>query len=113
MGCANVHLESWGEFGMGWRQRNVWVRMTAPDAAVFIANIDVITVAESDPHVTFTGSKGIGKSESPVRQAPLPTRSITRPAGAFETSVSHSTNCCNFWAASAKMAADWPASGPV
>ena len=37
MGCANAHLESWGEFGMGWRQRNVWVRMTAPDAAVLIA----------------------------------------------------------------------------
>jgi hypothetical protein len=37
MGCSNAHLEDWGEFGMGWQQLNTWVRMTAPDAAVFIA----------------------------------------------------------------------------
>ena len=37
MGCANAHLEDWGEFGMGWQQLNTWVRMTAPDTAVFIA----------------------------------------------------------------------------
>jgi carboxypeptidase Q len=37
MGCANAHLEDWGEFGMGWVQLNTWVRMTAPDTAVFIA----------------------------------------------------------------------------
>ena len=37
MGCSNVHLEDWGEFGMGWEQLNTWVRMTAPDHAVFIA----------------------------------------------------------------------------
>jgi carboxypeptidase Q len=37
MGCTNAHLEDWGEFGMGWRQLNTWVRMSAPDAAVFIA----------------------------------------------------------------------------
>ncbi len=37
MGCANAHLEDWGEFGMGWQQTNAWVRMTAPDTAVFIA----------------------------------------------------------------------------
>lgn len=37
MGCSNAHLEDWGEFGMGWRQLNTWVRMTAPDTAVFIA----------------------------------------------------------------------------
>jgi carboxypeptidase Q len=37
MGCSNAHLESWGEFGMGWQQMNTWVRMTAPDTAVFIA----------------------------------------------------------------------------
>jgi carboxypeptidase Q len=37
MGCANAHLEDWGEFGMGWKQLNTWVRMTAPDTAVFIA----------------------------------------------------------------------------
>lgn len=37
MGCANAHLEDWGEFGMGWLQLNTWVRMTSPDHAVFIA----------------------------------------------------------------------------
>jgi carboxypeptidase Q len=37
MGCANAHLESWGDFGMGWRQNNTWVRMTAPDTAIFNA----------------------------------------------------------------------------
>ena len=31
MGCANAHLEDWGEFGMGWVQLNTWVRMTSPD----------------------------------------------------------------------------------
>src|SRR5450631_3625719 len=37
MGCSNAHLEDWGEFGMGWRQINAWLRMTSPDSAVFIA----------------------------------------------------------------------------
>jgi len=37
MGCANAHLEDWGEFGMGWQQLNTWMRMTSPDSAVFIA----------------------------------------------------------------------------
>lgn len=37
MGCVNAQVESWGEFGMGWRERNTWARMTQPDAAVFIA----------------------------------------------------------------------------
>jgi hypothetical protein len=37
LGCTNAHLEDWGEFGMGWRQLNTWVRMSAPDTAVFIA----------------------------------------------------------------------------
>ncbi len=37
MGCANAHLEDWGEFGMGWQQNNTWVRMSSPDAAVLIA----------------------------------------------------------------------------
>jgi hypothetical protein len=36
MGCANAHLEDWGEFGMGWLQLNTWSRMTSPDSAVFI-----------------------------------------------------------------------------
>ena len=37
LGCVNAHLDDWGEFGMGWQQLNTWVRMTAPDTAVFIA----------------------------------------------------------------------------
>jgi carboxypeptidase Q len=37
MGLSQVRAESWGEFGLGWEQRNVWVRMVAPDSAVFIA----------------------------------------------------------------------------
>src|SRR5579863_6228881 len=40
MGCANAHLEDWGEFGMGWQQLNTWVRMTSPDTAVFIAQAE-------------------------------------------------------------------------
>ena len=35
-GASNVRKESWGEFGMGWRQRNVWVRMVAPYASNFV-----------------------------------------------------------------------------
>src|SRR5580704_11113129 len=37
MGCKNAHLEDWGDFGMGWKQLNTWVRMTSPDTAVFVA----------------------------------------------------------------------------
>src|SRR5271157_5444702 len=37
MGCSNAHLEDWGEFGMGWEQLNIWIRMSSPDKAVFIA----------------------------------------------------------------------------
>jgi carboxypeptidase Q len=36
MGCANAHLESWGDFGMGWRQIATSVDMVAPDTAVLI-----------------------------------------------------------------------------
>jgi hypothetical protein len=36
-GASNVRTESWGEFGMGWRQRNVWVRLVEPYPANFIA----------------------------------------------------------------------------
>jgi carboxypeptidase Q len=37
IGLSNVHLEDWGEFGMGWEQRNTWVRMVSPDTMVFAA----------------------------------------------------------------------------
>jgi hypothetical protein len=36
MGCADAHLESWGEFGMGWRQISTSIDMVTPDTAVFI-----------------------------------------------------------------------------
>ena len=36
MGCSNAHLESWGEFGMGWRQISTSIDMVTPDTAVFI-----------------------------------------------------------------------------
>ena len=37
MGCSNAHLESWGDFGMGWRQIATSANMAKPDTAVFIA----------------------------------------------------------------------------
>jgi peptidase M28-like protein len=36
-GSTNVRKESWGEFGLSWRQRNVWVRLVEPYAANFVA----------------------------------------------------------------------------
>jgi carboxypeptidase Q len=49
MGCSNAHLEDWGEFGMGWQQLNTWVRMTAPDMAVFIAQAAPWSPATNGP----------------------------------------------------------------
>jgi carboxypeptidase Q len=63
MGCANAHLEDWGEFGMGWQQINTWVRMTAPDTAVFIAQATPWSPATNGPvtgdavHVTIQDEK--------------------------------------------------------
>ena len=36
MGLSNVRTDSWGEFGMGWQERNVWLRMVEPETAPFI-----------------------------------------------------------------------------
>lgn len=36
IGLENAHLEDWGEFGLGWRQRNAWARIVEPDTAVLI-----------------------------------------------------------------------------
>ena len=49
MGCTNAHLEDWGEFGMGWQQLNTWVRMTAPDTAIFIAQATPWSPSTSGP----------------------------------------------------------------
>ena len=37
MGCVNAHEESWGDFGMGWRQIGTSAWMTAPDTATLLA----------------------------------------------------------------------------
>jgi len=37
MGASNPHTESWGEFGMGWRQIGTSVLMTAPSTATILA----------------------------------------------------------------------------
>jgi hypothetical protein len=37
LGCSNVHTESWGDFGMGWRQLGTSADMASPDTAVLIA----------------------------------------------------------------------------
>ena len=37
MGASNVHAESWGDFGMGWRQIGTSLLMTAPAPATFLA----------------------------------------------------------------------------
>jgi carboxypeptidase Q len=49
MGCANPHLEDWGEFGMGWQQLNTWVRMTSPDTAIFNAQATPWSPATNGP----------------------------------------------------------------
>jgi hypothetical protein len=37
LGMSDVHLEDMGEFGLSWRQDNAWMRMSAPDSMVFVA----------------------------------------------------------------------------
>ena len=37
MGASNAHLESWGDFGMGWQQIGTSVLMTAPGTATVLA----------------------------------------------------------------------------
>ena len=37
MGATNVHTESWGDFGMGWRQIGTSLEMTSPSTATFLA----------------------------------------------------------------------------
>ncbi|HEX6771491.1 MAG TPA: peptidase M28, partial [Acidobacteriaceae bacterium] len=49
LGLSNAHLEDWGEFGMGWQQINTWVRMTAPDSAMLIAQATPWSPATNGP----------------------------------------------------------------
>jgi carboxypeptidase Q len=37
LGAVNVHREDIGEFGLSWRQDNAWLRMSAPDSMVLLA----------------------------------------------------------------------------
>ena len=38
IGLSDVRTDSWGVFGIGWRQRNAWLRMVEPDTAPFIVH---------------------------------------------------------------------------
>ena len=49
MGCTNAHLESWGDFGLGWRQIGTAVDMVTPDTAVFIAQATPWSPAPKGP----------------------------------------------------------------
>jgi carboxypeptidase Q len=37
-GLAEVRKDRWGEFGMGWRRRNVWAALVEPDAAPLLGD---------------------------------------------------------------------------
>ncbi len=37
MGCADAHLESWGEFGLGWTQLSASLSMVTPGSGTFLA----------------------------------------------------------------------------
>src|SRR6516162_3303525 len=67
MGCANAHLEDWGEFGMGWQQLNTWVRMTSPDTAVMIAQADPWSPSTNGP-VTAQATVAEIKEEKDIDQ---------------------------------------------
>ena len=49
MGLSNVRTESWGEFGMGWQQRHISLRMIAPATATFIAQAAPWSPATAGP----------------------------------------------------------------
>jgi carboxypeptidase Q len=37
MGCSNAHLESWGEFGLGWTQLSASLSIVTPGSGTFLA----------------------------------------------------------------------------
>jgi acetylornithine deacetylase/succinyl-diaminopimelate desuccinylase-like protein len=37
-GLTNVRQDRWGEFGMGWRRRNVWATLVEPDTAPLLGD---------------------------------------------------------------------------
>jgi carboxypeptidase Q len=48
-GGSNIRKESWGDFGMGWRQRNVWARLVEPYPANFIVTAAPWSPATAGP----------------------------------------------------------------
>jgi carboxypeptidase Q len=92
MGCANAHLEDWGEFGMGWQQLNTWVRMTEPDTSVFLAQATpwspstngpvsaqvVSVVIQSEKDIAQYKGKLAGKIVllGPMREVPPPDKPL-------------------------------------
>jgi carboxypeptidase Q len=92
MGCANAHLEDWGEFGMGWQQLNTWVRMTEPDTAVFVGQATpwspstngtltgqaVSVVIEEESDLAKYKAKLAGKIVffGPMREVPVPDKAF-------------------------------------
>jgi carboxypeptidase Q len=65
MGCVNVHLEDWGEFGMGWQQLNTWVRMTEPDTAIFLAQATPWSPSTNGP-ITAQAISAVINDESDI-----------------------------------------------
>ena len=49
LGLSNVHLEPIGTFGLNWRQKLAWVRMSAPDSMMFVAQAAPWSVATKGP----------------------------------------------------------------
>jgi carboxypeptidase Q len=87
-GSTNVRKESWGEFGLGWRQRNVWIRLVEPYPANFIAAAGPWSPATPGPiigDVVAVGALNDDKGFQPLRgtlrnKIVLLGRSTTMPA---------------------------------
>ena len=59
-----------------------------------IPELDVLFVGDFDEEASPLGAKGLGELTAVRSRPPLPMRSITRPASAFETCRSPSKKCC-------------------
>ncbi len=77
MGCANAHLEDWGEFGMGWEQERSSLMMVGPVPAVFIAQAAPWSPATMD-----------GARQGPVRgEATVITVDMGKDAPPLDTQI--------------------------
>ena len=102
MGCVDAHLESWGDFGMAWTQRNASLALVKPSPSVFLAQAtpwspatpgpvtaDVIKVPGFNSEADFAAWKGKLKGkvilygeapESPeVNPDKVPTMDLYKP----------------------------------